>query len=148
MREAYDGMEGMSGGGFVNFRDDASTRSAGYSTQLGGGAGYSTAAMLAPEGPDDDDASHYSRDDDAQQHGARSSYVYPGIRPHSGPYIPEYSLPSPPVPAFDRQDAMQSREYLHSSPSDPHRDLGRSRSIRSDRSYVDEQLRDLYVGHY
>jgi hypothetical protein len=43
---------------------------------------------------------------------------------------------------------MQSREYLFSSPSDPHRDLGRSRSVRSERSYVDEQLRDLYVGHY
>ena len=138
--------------GFTSFRDNASTRSSipGFDMY----PGPSTLLTPAPESPDDDDVSHYSNDEGEQHHGRRPSsiqnqsyYTANGaLSPSSTVRMPEYTLPSPPIPALDREEYGQDA-YLSPSGGYLNRS-GSRRSVGSQRSYVDEQLKNLYPSHY
>ena len=177
MSEYLDGprasfLAGPGQAGFTSFRDNASTRSSlpGFDMYPGPTA---TLAVPAPETPDDDDASRYSSDDrsvhhddneeyDLGNHGRMASslqnqsyYTANGALSPSSRSVrmPEYSLPSPPIPGFEREEPIYygngngSNRYLSASGGYLERS-GSQRSVASQRSYVDDQLKDLYVGHY
>ena len=140
--------------GFVGFKDNASTFTSNVGSPRPGGyqvyeSSPAVAAMLQPEGPDDDDASHYSNNEDASDSAAGHMQSSHYVQPQAAPYIPEYFLPSPPIPAFSNRNAMHSNEHLMVSPSIyTDRDLGSSRnagSLRSQRAYGgDDRVRGLY----
>lgn len=164
MSEYYDGdMLTVPGqAGFVTFRDNASARTSYVSSPT---REHFLTAAPATESPDDDEASHYDNDDDQDAANAGydlghppyheqhpSSYYTAAQAPYSSQSLrmPEYSLPSPPIPALDRDEAAlygADARYLAAGAT-----LARSRSERSiassQRSYVDEQLKDLYVHQY
>lgn len=162
----YDGdMLSVPGqAGFVTFRDNASARTSYVSSPT---REHFLTTAPAAESPDDDDASHYDNDNDNDREAVDGGYdlsrpAYHDQHPSSyytaaqPPYssqslrMPEYSLPSPPIPALDRDEAAlygSDARYLAAGAT-----LSRSRSERSiassQRSYVDEQLKDLYVHQY
>lgn len=164
-------------GGFIMFNDNASTHTAVQnSPSVGSIIHHSPTLTSAPpagmsslqprqEQPDDDDASHYDQET-ADGHGdlgrPSSAYYGSGEAPFAAvrsQRTPEYNLPTPPIPAFDSEEAIlasrsisNNMAYIASGRAagrqvpDGRRAL--NRSISSQHSYVDEQLRDLYVGHY
>lgn len=164
-------------GGFITFHDNASTHTHATTVLPGSPSGGSMiynapapapqpgALLLREERPDEDDVSHYDHDtvDSHVDLGQASSAYYTATT--ATPYdtrpshMPEYNLPTPPIPAFDSQEAiMASRAssnnmaYIASGrpgyrrPAEDRKPS--NRSVSSQNSYVDEQLRDLYVDHY
>lgn len=141
---------------------------------------YSAATALMPrnEGPDDDDASHYDNETyDGHAHQGdlgqpARAYYSSDNRDSSNPYdgmavsysnsysprMPEYNIPTPPLPAFDSEEAilssrssMANMAYVRPNVGRSHSDSERralNASTASQRSYVDDQLRELYVDHY
>lgn len=123
------------------------------------------ALSLRQEQPDEDDFSHYDQET-VDTHGdlgqPSSTYYTPGqVTPYDSraPRMPEYNLPHPPIPAFDGQEAILASKssssnmaYIASGRPAYRRAAderkGSNRSVSSQNSYVDEQLRDLYVDHY
>lgn len=80
-----------------------------------------------------------------------SHFPAPPGRAYSPQHSPVFDGTFPPSQNNDDLNGAQySRENLVVSPSDPHRDLGRSRGAYSARSRMsyDEQLRDLYIPEY
>lgn len=165
-------------GGFITFNDNASTHtfmpdatsaaSIIHHSPTLTSAPPAMAASLVPrqESPDDDDASHYDQEtvDEHGDLGRPSSVAYYGNAPSQyeplrSPRMPEYNLPTPPIPAFNGEEAIMTSRSLSNNMAyiasgrpggrrapDDRRAV--NRSISSQNSYVDEQLRDLYVGHY
>ncbi|KAK9895007.1 hypothetical protein P389DRAFT_87537 [Cystobasidium minutum MCA 4210] len=161
-------------GGFITFQDNASTRTGATTLMPGSPSGGSitynapapaprAASLLSRnEGFDEDDLSQYDHET-VDSHGdmgqASAAYYNTAIinpfEEHHG-RMPEYNLPIPPIPAFNGEEAIlaskassNSMAYLASGQS-PYRRTEEARrplnrSVSSQNSYVDEQLRDLYV---